>query len=108
MEPAESHPRQIDLSDPEQVASLTPGEWIVDVRDEGGRRVATATRVAAGKRRKSTSRTRAKRHAVDEQSEPLPRSSLWKVVGTLSLEGPTDIAANKHKYLADAYEDHRG
>lgn len=30
---------------------------------------------------------------------------LWEIVGMGSFDGPTDIARNKHHYLAEAYED---
>lgn len=28
---------------------------------------------------------------------------LWNIVGIGSSQGPTDVSANKHKYLAEAY-----
>ncbi|MBI4506621.1 MAG: hypothetical protein HY691_13885 [Chloroflexi bacterium] len=30
---------------------------------------------------------------------------LWTIVGIGRSEGPTDVSANKHKYLAEAYLD---
>jgi len=36
-------------------------------------------------------------------------SPFWDIVGIIDDDGPTDVAANKHKYLADAYDAlHRG
>ncbi len=32
--------------------------------------------------------------------------SLWNIVGIGRSEGPTDVAQNKHEYLAEAYADH--
>jgi hypothetical protein len=34
---------------------------------------------------------------------------LWEIVGMFNSDGPTDVASNKHKYLAEAYADlHEG
>ena len=30
---------------------------------------------------------------------------LWRIVGMFKSDGPTDIATDKHKYLAEAYAD---
>jgi len=47
-----------------------------------------------GNKRKSPRRTRQLTRA----------SSLWSVVGAITeASGPTDISANKHKYLTEAY-----
>lgn len=36
-------------------------------------------------------------------------SGLAKLIGTVTTEEPTDVGANKHEYLAEAYLDrHRG
>jgi len=33
-----------------------------------------------------------------------PEDSFWNIVGMFEAsEGPTDVSANKHKYLAEAY-----
>lgn len=45
--------------------------------------------------------------AFDER-EPRPMSEgspLWRIVGASRSEGPTDVSADKHKYLAEAYAD---
>jgi len=31
---------------------------------------------------------------------------LWSIIGIGRSDGPTDVSANKHKYLAEAYEAH--
>ena len=31
---------------------------------------------------------------------------LWSIIGIGRSDGPTDVSANKHKYLAEAYETH--
>lgn len=51
----------------------------------------TATRAARVRRGKPT-------HAGDP---------LWQIVGIGRSDGPTDVASNKHKYLAEAYA-HKG
>ena len=34
-----------------------------------------------------------------------PEDTLWNIIGIIDdPDGPTDVSANKHKYLADAYE----
>jgi excisionase family DNA binding protein len=30
---------------------------------------------------------------------------LWKLIGAFKSDGPTDVSANKHEYLAEAYAD---
>ena len=62
-------------------------------------------------------------HTPEQRAEPILHSSeeenpslasweptsdddpLWEIVGIASIEGPTDLARNKHHYLAQAYED---
>jgi hypothetical protein len=56
--------------------------------------------------------------ALVPQAEPKPKprrrtpyltrdGSLWSVVGAITeASGPTDISANKHTYLTEAYLDH--
>lgn len=35
-----------------------------------------------------------------------PGDSMFDMMGMVSTTGPTDVSANKHQYLADAYVDH--
>lgn len=53
-------------------------------------------------RRKRAARIRSGRtRGADNQNEWLLR--LVDIGATMAAEGPTDVSANKHKYLADAY-----
>ena len=33
------------------------------------------------------------------------QDTIFNIIGMAKAEGPTDVSANKHKYLADAYAD---
>ena len=58
-------------------------------------------------------RPRLTKPAVHVDAETLWRSArpltkndpLWGIVGLLDDDGPTDMSANKHKYLAEIYGD---
>lgn len=51
--------------------------------------------------------------ALDKAPKRRPRAAagkpvtyddpLWRLIGSARSEGPTDVSANKHKYLAEAY-----
>jgi hypothetical protein len=46
----------------------------------------------------------ARRQASRARGKPTSATdSLWKIVGIARSDGPTDVADNKHHYLADAY-----
>ena len=40
------------------------------------------------------------------RGKPFTRDdALWNIVGIGQSDGPTDVASNKHRYLAEAYAD---
>ncbi len=66
----------------------------------------------SGRRNTPEQRADPVRHSSEEENQSLaswePTSDddpLWEIVGIASIEGPTDLARNKHHYLAEAYED---
>jgi excisionase family DNA binding protein len=89
-----------------KVSPITVRRYIADGR-------LPAVRVGRG--------VRVRKEAVDQLLTPVERTTarrgprvpagrpltyddpLWQLVGSAASAGPTDVSANKHKYLADAY-----
>jgi excisionase family DNA binding protein len=46
-------------------------------------------------------------HALSAEGRFSHTDSLWNIVGIAESDGPGDVSADKHKYLADAYGAHQ-
>jgi hypothetical protein len=102
--------KDVELEKPEQVAQMPTGLWLV--RRENGRVLATLVEASGGDSREPDAKRPLRGQPGDEalpekpdapRQTKLPPSSLRKYIGTIALEGPTDVAANKHKYLGEYY-----